>query len=178
MNFFLYHHKSTITYQLTNSKKETIMLSTTTRKQTKFRSTLLDNLQIANHAHSRTERVKATMNLFNFLLYDTFWIHEKRYKKLIPMISEKAYLFRSQVDKDDLPPNDLMAYKDVMDDTLRLIHCNKRVKNRFCKREKKCGNYCTFHTNLKAKFDACVLTELGKFICKDVIGIVMSYVEF
>ena len=154
------------------------MLSTITQKQTKFQATLMDNLDIANHAHSRTERVKATMNLFNFLLYDTFWIHVKRFKKLIPTVSEKAYVFKRQINSNDLPPDELMAYKDVMDDALRLYHCNKRVKNRFCKREKKCGNYCTFHTNMKAKFDVGVPNVLGKSLNKDVIGIVMSYVEF
>ena len=144
----------------------------------KFNTTIRDNIDICRSTPFGKDRLSTIYDTYSHLMSDTFWISHEKFKTLVPLVIEKALEFKEEAKKYDLPREESNKYYGVMDDALRLFKCNKRVKDRFCNRKRGGDKYCSFHLNLKAKFDKAVSTELRKFMCKDVANIVVSYMEF
>lgn len=92
-------------------------------------------------------------------------------------VVDKAYELKEASYRLDVDDDKRKEFLNKMDVTLRICLCNKFVKGRYCK-HKKSGKYCTFHNNMKAKFDNKLTNILVKVMSKDVAGLVISYLDF
>jgi len=143
-----------------------------------FKTTIKKYLSDIESTLSKNHKCEILIKLFIFMNTMTFWINSPDYIKLKNGVISKCYnlLFQLKIEKEYVDEKILQESHNVIHETLRLCCCNKIKKGLHCK-NKKNGEYCTFHTNIKNKISKCVAKSTERYIIKDVSNIICDYIS-
>jgi len=140
-----------------------------------FRKTMekmLRNIYINSNTKT-TQRLEMMIAMVKHASSDTFWTTELGGKELVPILIDKCYEIKRHIPILSKEPT---KHLGDIDSALKLYCCNKRVYTRFCK-NKKVGKYCSFHANVQKKIIKEVSNATDKYLNKDLLGLLCSFME-
>ena len=126
---------------------------------------------------SKESRCEIVIEIYTFLNIIQLWTYRPRYSSLVQKIIDKGYeLLLEKNYTSGVKPETIQKTKKAIHTVLRLVCCNKMVKDRYCKR-KKIGQYCTFHTNIKNKISTYMTEATESYLIKDITNIITDYIN-